>query len=84
MTFGHLDLLAGHTGTTEAHGGALIARHFAEEKMRLLARARIEDGAVPRELARAVQALTPRQVEDSLNSMLATNPHLLDHLRTSD
>jgi hypothetical protein len=59
---------------------ALIARRFADEKMRLLANARIKDSAVPPELASAVKALTPEQVEDSLNSILATNPHLLDEL----
>ena len=30
---------------------ALIAEHFANEKMRLLANARIEDGGLPPELA---------------------------------
>lgn len=59
---------------------ALIARRFVEDKMRLLASVRIDDSAVPPELASAVQALTPRQVENTLNSMLATNPHLLDDL----
>jgi hypothetical protein len=59
---------------------ALVARRFADEKMRLLANARIEDSAVPPELASAVQALTPKQVEESLNSMLATNPYLVDDL----
>lgn len=59
---------------------ALIAKRFADEKMRLLANARIDDGTVPVELADAVRELTPKQVETSLDSLLATNPHLLTDL----
>jgi hypothetical protein len=59
---------------------ALIAQHFANEKMRLLANARIEDGGLQPELASAVQALTPKQVENALDSILASKPTLLDDL----
>lgn len=59
---------------------ALIAQRFAAEKMRLLANARIKDGGLPPELARAIRALTPQQVEKALNSMLASKPTLLDDL----
>lgn len=58
---------------------ALIAQRFADEKMRLLANARIEDDEMS-ELARAVQALTPKQVETVLESILASNPTLLEGL----
>jgi hypothetical protein len=59
---------------------ALIAQHFAITKMRLLATARIDDGGLPTELASAVQALTPKQVENALDSILASKPGLLDDL----
>lgn len=60
---------------------ALVAQRFANEKMRLLTEARIEDADVqPRELARAVQALTPKQVVTVLDSILASNPALIDDL----
>ena len=59
---------------------ALIAQHFANEKMRLLANARIEDGGLPSELASAVQALTPTQVANALDSLLTSKPTLLDDL----
>ncbi len=59
---------------------ALIALHFANEKMRLLANARMEDGGLPPKLASAVQALTPTQVENALDSLLASKPTLLDDL----
>ena len=55
----------------------LVAQHFVNEKKRLLANARIADGAVPPELAGAVQALTPKQVENALESILASKPTLL-------
>lgn len=59
---------------------ALIAMRVADGKMRLLANARIEDGAVPPELASAFRALTPNRPEDTLNWRLATKPHVLDDL----
>lgn len=58
----------------------LIAQRFAAEKMRLLANARIEDGGLPPELATAVRALTPKQVEKALVAILASRPTLLDDL----
>lgn len=59
---------------------ALIAQRFANEKMRLLANTRIEDGGLRPELASAVQALTPKQVANALDSILAAKPTLLDDL----
>lgn len=58
----------------------LIAQHFVNEKKRLLANAHIEDGAVPLELASAVQVLTPKQVANALESILAAKPTLVDDL----
>jgi hypothetical protein len=46
----------------------------------LLANARIDDGPVPPELASAVQARTPKQVENALESILASRPTLVDDL----
>lgn len=59
---------------------ALVAQHFAREKMRLLTNARIEDGGVPPELVTAVRVLTPKQVETALDSILASKPTLLSDL----
>jgi hypothetical protein len=59
---------------------ALVAQHFANEKMRLLTSARIEDVGLPLELATAVRALTPKLVENALDSILASKPTLLDDL----
>jgi hypothetical protein len=55
---------------------ALMARLFSEEQMRLLRNARIED----LELKSAMEALTPKQIGDSIRLMLETNPSLLDEL----
>lgn len=59
---------------------ALIAQRFANEKMRLLANARIEDGGLSPELTTAVSALTPTQVENALEALLASTPTLLHDL----
>jgi hypothetical protein len=59
---------------------ALLARRFADEKLRFLDNARIEDSAAPPELLSAVEALTPKQVEEVLTAMLTANPHLLEDL----
>jgi hypothetical protein len=59
---------------------AIVAQHFAKEKMRLLANARIKDNGLPPELASAVKSLTPKQVENALDSILASRPTLLDDL----
>ncbi|MFZ3452528.1 hypothetical protein [Arthrobacter sp. 7Tela_A1] len=59
---------------------ALIAQRFANEKMRLLANARIEDGGLSPELATAVSALAPTQVENALDALLASTPTLLHDL----
>ncbi|WP_449373247.1 hypothetical protein [Arthrobacter psychrolactophilus] len=59
---------------------ALIAQRFVDEKMRLLAEARIEDDAPPSELANAVKALTPKQVEIALISILRSNPAIMNDI----
>ncbi|WP_255767616.1 hypothetical protein [Pseudarthrobacter sulfonivorans] len=59
---------------------ALIAQEFVNMKMRLLANARVEDGGLTAELASAVQALTPKQVENALDLILASKPTMLDDL----
>lgn len=62
---------------------ALIAKRFADERMRLLANARIEDdGGLSPELASAVSALTPAQVENALDALLASTPTLLQDLES--
>jgi hypothetical protein len=55
---------------------ALMARLFSEEQLRLLSNARIEDS----ELTNAVEALTPKQIGDSIRLTLETNPSLLDEI----
>lgn len=59
---------------------ALIAQHFANEKMRLLASAKIADGTQPPELTSAVRNLTPGQVSQALEAMLASQPALIGDL----
>lgn len=59
---------------------ALVAQHFAREKMRLLANARIKDNGLPPELTSTIKSLTPKQVENALDSLLASRPTLLDDL----
>lgn len=61
---------------------ALVAQHFTNMKMRLLAQARIEDGGLSPKIADVIQALTPAQVEKALNSMLTSKPTLPDDLGT--
>lgn len=58
----------------------LIAQHFVQEKKRLLAHARVEDATVPPELAGSVRSLTSEQVENALDSLLASRPEFLDDL----
>lgn len=55
----------------------LIAQYFVNEKKRLLASARIDDGRVSPELSNAVQALTPDQAAGALDSILAARPSLI-------
>lgn len=59
---------------------ALIAQHFANEKMRLLASAKIADANLPPVLTSAVQELTPAQVAQALEAMLASRPALIGDL----
>lgn len=59
---------------------ALIAQHFANEKMRLLASAKIADGSPLPELTSAVRKLTPGQVSQALEAMLASQPALIGDL----
>ncbi|MEB2526719.1 hypothetical protein [Kocuria rosea] len=60
---------------------ALVAQRFANERMQLLDNARIENRGLPPELANAVQALTPTQVKNALDALLASKPTLLGDLR---
>lgn len=57
---------------------ALVAKAFADEQLRLLRAARIEAGEDNAELERALRELTPEQVRDAINRMLANDPALLD------
>lgn len=59
---------------------ALVAQRFAEEKVRLLATARIKDNGLPTELSGAIKSLTPMQVANALDSLLASRPTLIDDL----
>lgn len=59
----------------------LIAQHFVNEKRRLLASTPIADDTVTPEVTRALQALTPAQVAKALESILASQPTVLDDLR---
>lgn len=59
---------------------ALMTQRYVDDKRQLLTEARIEDSDAPAELAAAVQALTPKQVEDCLIMMLETNPGLPEDL----
>ncbi|MCH8562027.1 hypothetical protein LTI14_02150 [Nesterenkonia sp. YGD6] len=61
---------------------ALVAQHFADVKIRLLAQAHVEDASFPSEMAGAIQMLTPTQVEHALNSMLASKPTLVGDLES--
>ncbi|MEP7763235.1 hypothetical protein [Sanguibacter sp. 25GB23B1] len=58
----------------------LIAQHFVNEKRRIIANARIRGRGVPQELAATVQALTPEQVRNALDSLLVSQPRILDDL----
>ena len=58
----------------------LIAQHFVQQKKRLLAHARIEDAAIPPELAGSVRSLTSEQVANALDSLLASRPEFLNDL----
>lgn len=61
---------------------ALIAQRFADERTRLLANARIADGGLSPELSSAVSALTPAQVENALDALLASTPTLLQDIES--
>lgn len=53
---------------------ALVARLFSERQLQLLRNARIEDERGSLELARAMDGLTPQQLEDGVRAMLDANP----------
>lgn len=53
---------------------ALVARHFSDMQLRLLRDARIQDEGGARELAKAMESLTPQQLEESITLMLDANP----------
>jgi hypothetical protein len=59
---------------------AIVAQHFANEKMRLLANSRLRDSDVPRDLVNAIESLTPKQVETTLDSILTSKPTLVTDL----
>ncbi|WP_087508040.1 hypothetical protein [Cellulomonas iranensis] len=59
----------------------LVARHFVDEKLRLLASSRVGGASVPPDVAAALQALTPAQVSRALESLLQANPSLPQQLR---
>ena len=59
----------------------LIAKRFVDEKQHLLATVRITESVGPQQLGRAVDGLTPAQVEDALGAILASDPALLDDMR---
>lgn len=53
---------------------ALVARLFSEKQLHLLRNARIEDEQGSLELASAMDALTPQELEDGIRAMLEANP----------
>jgi hypothetical protein len=53
---------------------ALVARLFSEKQLHLLRNARIEDELGSLELASAMDALTPEQLEEGIRAMLEANP----------
>jgi hypothetical protein len=53
---------------------ALVARLFSEEQLRVLREARIEDDGGASQLVRAIDSLTPQQLEVSIVAMLEANP----------
>lgn len=58
---------------------ALLAQEFADAQMRMLRSARIEDPQDrPLEFESAVQSLTPGQVSDVIEQLLARNPQLIE------
>lgn len=61
----------------ERFAAALVAQAFADEQMRLLSAAHIEDGAEARKLESALAAITPEQVATTITLMLAQNSSLL-------
>ncbi|AUZ33651.1 hypothetical protein C3B78_03650 [Arthrobacter sp. PGP41] len=67
----------GSAEARERFVGALLARAFSEEQMRMLLNAKIEDGA-PAGLTAAMGALTAQQVGETITLMLEKNPSLLD------
>lgn len=57
---------------------AIVAKAFADEQLRLLRAASIEDGEDSAELDMALKELTPERVQDTINWMLENDPALLD------
>ncbi|KAA0974106.1 hypothetical protein FQ154_16870 [Paeniglutamicibacter gangotriensis] len=56
---------------------ALMAQHFANEKMRLLASARIEDTDLSPKALNDIKKLTQGEVEQTLMLLMANHPNLL-------
>ncbi|MEV7961765.1 hypothetical protein [Oerskovia paurometabola] len=57
---------------------ALVARKFSDDQLRVLQRARIEDGGDSPELEGVAEALTAEQVGESITRLLEANPALLN------
>lgn len=62
---------------------ALMAQHFANEKMRLLATTRIEDPDLAPKVLERFNKLTRAEAEKALTQLLIDNPNLLSDLATA-
>lgn len=58
--------------------GALLARAFSDEQLRLLSNAKFENDRDALDLQAAMERLTPQQVGETLSLMLEKNPSLLE------
>lgn len=58
---------------------AVLAKAFSDQQMKLLSNVTVILDERPIELREAIERLTPRQVQDTLASMLEKNPLMLEH-----
>lgn len=58
--------------------GALLARAFSDEQLRLLSNAKFENDSDALDLQAAMEKLTPQRVGETLSLMLEKNPSLLE------
>jgi hypothetical protein len=58
---------------------AVVAKAFSDQQMKLLSNVTVVLDEEPIELREAVESLTPRQVQDTLASMLEKNSLMLEH-----